>query len=81
MMNFDEEIDKLEERFRDSEFRASVGPKQLREIESTFIAMTKYLYELRKYEKSGEEESIEAAKLRVSVQEKIEQCRTMAGLE
>ncbi len=80
-MDFDEQIDELEARFRDPGFQERAGTQVMREIESTWVAMTRDLYQFRKLESSGAVETDEAAKLKESVQDKLDKCRKMAGLE
>jgi len=83
-MNYDNEIDKLEEHFRQDGFYESLTAEDLKKLESTFMSMTKDLYQLKKLEKTtditnAQKESIED--LRNQVNEKLQFCRTISGLE
>lgn len=83
-MNYDDEIDKLEDHFRQEGFHESLTVEELKKLESTFMSMTKELYQLKKLERtpditSAQRESIEDLKNQVN--EKLQFCRTMSGLE
>ena len=83
-MNYDDEIDKLENRFRQEGFQESLTAENLKKLESTFISMAKDVYQLKKLESNpaitnAQQESIE--NLKHQINEKLQLCRTMSGLE
>ena len=83
-MNYDNEIDKLEEVFKREGFQESLTAEDLQKLKSTFTFMVKDMYQLKKLEgasdiTTAQSESIE--ELRIQVNEKLQFCRTMCGLE
>ena len=83
-MNYDNEIDKLEEVFKREGFQESLTAEDLKKLKSTFTFMVNDMYQLKKLEgasdiTTAQSESIE--ELRVQVSEKLQFCRTMCGLE
>ena len=84
IMNYDNEIDKLEEVFKREGFQESLTAEDLKKLKSTFTFMVKDMYQLKKLEgasdiTTAQSESIE--ELRIQVSEKLQFCRTMCGLE
>ncbi len=83
-MNYDNEIDNLEEVFKREGFQESLTTEDLKKLKSTFTFMVKEMYQLKKLEEASDittaqSESIE--ELRIQVSEKLQFCRTMCGLE
>ena len=83
-MNYDNEIDMLEEVFKREGFQESLTADDLKKLKSTFTFMIKEMYQLKKLEEASDittaqSESIE--ELRIQVSEKLQFCRTMCGLE
>ncbi|MHA1883324.1 MAG: hypothetical protein ACTSUO_09815 [Candidatus Thorarchaeota archaeon] len=83
-MNYDNEIDKLEEVFKREGFQESLTAEDLKKLKSTFTSMVKDMYQLKKLEgtpniTNSQKESIE--ELRIQVNEKLHFCRAMCGLE
>ena len=83
-MNYNNEIDKLEEVFKREGFQESLTAEDLKKLKSTFTFMLKDIYQLKKLEGAPDitavqRESIE--ELKIQVNEKLQFCRTMCGLE
>jgi len=83
-MNYDNEIDKLEEVFKREGFQESLTTEDLKKLKSTFTCMVKDMYQLKKLEgasdiTTAQSESIE--ELKTQVNEKLQFCRAMCGLE
>ena len=83
-MNYDNEIDKLEEAFRRDGFLESLTAEDLKKLKSTFESMAKAMYQLQKLERASDvtptqRETID--ELRIQVNEKLQFCRAMCGLE
>lgn len=83
-MNYDNEIDKLEEVFKREGFQESLTAEDLKKLKSTFTSMIKDIYQLKKLEgvpdiTAVQRESIE--ELKIQANEKLQFCRAMCGLE
>ncbi|MHA1480065.1 MAG: hypothetical protein ACTSQZ_01400 [Candidatus Thorarchaeota archaeon] len=83
-MNYDNEIDKLEEVFKREGFQESLTTEDLKKLKSTFTFLVKDMYQLKKLEgasdiTTAQSESIE--ELTIQVKEKLQFCRAMCGLE
>lgn len=82
-MNYNDEIDKLEEQFRKDGFKESLTTEELKKLESTFMSMVGDLYQLDKLKQKTtitEEERTSMEDLESRIAEKMQLCKTMSGL-
>ncbi len=78
-MDYDDEIDRLEERFRDPEFRAQLSESDMENIQEVYFEFVKKLAGYNRAIKTNEpEEFIE--QLNEGVLEILHKCKELAGL-